>query len=68
MKTLTLKTLLIASLCCGLLSGCCGGGHSGYSRPAKKPAKDEGYKFELNINTSELEYCRRSGLARYCLD
>jgi len=50
------------------LHACCAGGHSSYSRPATKPAKDEGrYKFELNINTSELEYCRRSGLARYCL-
>jgi len=63
------KSFIVVSALLLLLfiQACCGGGHSGYSRPASKPAEDEGYKFELNINTSELEYCRRSGLARYCL-
>jgi len=61
------KVITLLMICsCLILSACYAGGYSS-SRPATKPAKSGNYEWELNVNTSELEYCTKRGIARYCL-
>jgi len=59
---------ILALTCLLFVSSCCAGGYSGSSRRTPPPKTDQGgYEWELNVNTSELEYCTKRGIARYCL-
>ena len=63
------KVITLLVICsCLIFSACYAEGYSS-SRPATKPAKSStlNYEWELNVNTSELEYCTKRGIARYCL-
>jgi len=64
-----LIALLFVSVCFGLLSACyAGGGYSNSSYRTNPPEQESReWDWELNTNTSELEYCTKRGIARICL-
>jgi len=59
--------IILALNCLLFFTSCYAVGYSGSSRTPPPKTDQGGYEWELNVNTSELEYCTKRGIARYCL-